>query len=257
MKITPLESNESIFSNADSLSPDFVPALLPFRENEQREIARLLEPLLNNRPARNIFVFGKAGIGKTHAVKKVIEGLAEQGLLVIYVNCGVFSESSAVMEKIALKLGLSGKADVSRLKERLSRPCVFVFDEVDRAKDDYFLYALAEEIRKSAFLLVSNKEGFLAGLDERIRSRLLPKTIEFRQYSENELRAILEERRKYAFFENTWSSEAKEIVCRETVRKGDLRFGLVLIREAGENAEKEASRLVAGKHAEKAVKEMN
>jgi cell division control protein 6 len=256
LKLTPLSSEESIFSNIDSLSPDFVPKILPFRENEQKEIALALQPLLNGVSARNLFIYGKAGMGKTHAVKRVLEELAEHGLLSIFVNCWTHAESENIIGTIAKQLNIIGDATLEKIKARLTMPCAFVFDEIDQAKSLDFLYAILEEIKVKAVVLISNKKDFIASVDERIRSRLFPEHIEFRDYKEDEIRAILAERRKYAFYEGTWHKEAVALLEEKTIERNDIRFGLALMKNSGLNAERDASRIVFRKHVEEALEKL-
>ncbi len=264
-KLSPLGEEESLFSNKDALDPDFVPPLLPFRESETREIAASLKPLLSGESGRNVVLAGKAGIGKTHAVKKAFSGLTEEGpeTLAFYVNCWTNSTGKEVFESIAAQLRIQGASALSEsalLKKIISRtgkrPIALCFDEIDQAKELGFLYSSLEEFPKKAIALISNSRGFLAGLDERIRSRLLPKEIHFKEYSAEETAEILAERKKYAFFENTWESKALELAGEKTYEKKDMRFGIRLLKLAGETAEKGASRLVKKEHVEKALQGM-
>jgi len=113
-----------------------------------------------------------------------------------------------------------------------------------------------EEVKTKAVVLISNKKEFIAEIDERIRSRLLAEEIEFREYAPEEIKAILAGRRKYAFYEETWQKEAITLLEEKTVEKGDIRFGLALMRNAGLNAEYDASRVVLKKHVEQALEKM-
>ncbi|MEM4598732.1 MAG: hypothetical protein QW400_03530 [Candidatus Diapherotrites archaeon] len=255
-KISPLGSEETLFSNIDSLEPDFVPRIIPFRENEQKAIANALEPLLSGISARNLFIYGKSGIGKTHAVLRVLDDFAELNIRSFVVNCWTMQNSELVIREIARQVGLPNENDLYKIKSRLSAPSIFVFDEIDRATDLGFLYAFAEEIKIKGIVLISNKKDFFASVDERIRSRIMPQHIEFRQYTESEISAILAERRKYAFYEGTWHRGAIELLERKTAEKGDIRFGIALMKYAGLNAEKEASRIIFEKHVASALEKV-
>lgn len=264
-KITPLGSEESIFSNIDSLEPGFLPPLMPYRENEIKEIAASLEPLLKETSGRNLLITGKAGIGKTHAVKKVLQDFLEESdnAFVFYVNCWTHSSGREVFEDLCSQLKISRPSDLTesqllnRILARLEeRPAVLCFDEIDRAGEFGFLYSSLEEFKVKSIILISNKTGFLAGLDERIRSRLLPKEIFFRGYTKEEISGILRERRKYAFFEDTWSKKAIELVEEKSFEKGDLRFAIQLLKLAGLKAEGDVSRIVREEHVKEALKEL-
>ena len=84
-----LHSNETLFKNPIALDFDYVPKVIPFRENEQRIIVNNIKPLFYKRNGRNVFIYGTPGIGKTVAVKKVLEELEEKTdeIIPIYINC--------------------------------------------------------------------------------------------------------------------------------------------------------------------------
>jgi len=264
-KLARLGEEESIFSNPDSLEPDFLPPLLPYREGESKEIAESLKPLLAGKSGRNLLIVGKAGVGKTHSVKKVLRSFQEEGgnALVFYVNCWTHSTGIEVFGEICSQLKITAAAGLaeSQLLKRIlarveGRPVVLVFDEIDRAKEFGFLYSSLEEFGARAIILISNNAGFLAMLDDRIRSRLLPKEIPFREYSKEEMGGILRERRKYAFYQDTWAKQAAELVDGRAFGKADVRYGISLLKLAGEKAEGDASRVVIEKHVEAALKEL-
>jgi len=263
--LTPLGEEESIFSNPDSLEPEFIPPLLPYRENEIIEIAETLKALISGGAKRNLLLTGKAGIGKTHAVKKVLEEFREEeNTLIFYVNCWTHPTAKEVFEEMAsqIKLPKSPESTPSSLLSRIAaraedRKIAICFDEIDKATEFGFLYSVLEKILSKEVILIANKKGFLAKLDERVRSRLLPKEIDFREYSLDEISGILKERRKFAFYESTWTHNAIEKLDSLVFSRRDIRFGLRLMRLAGEKAEKKASRTVQLDHVEEAGKELS
>ena len=265
-KLGPLGEEESIFSNPDSLEPDFIPPILPFREGELREIAETLKPLLNDQSGRNIFITGKAGIGKTHAVKKVLHDLSEENenILVFYINCWVHPTAREMSEEMfsQMKLPKTGEMSPAGMLGKIimrigERPVIVCLDEIDRAKEHGFLYSVLERFRKKSLILISNRSDFPALLDERIRSRLLAKEITFRPYSREEIAGIIRERKKYAFYEDTWSKAAIETVEEKAFEVADVRFALRALRLAGLKAESKASRTVMKEHAEEAIAELS
>ncbi len=70
-----LKDSESLFLNPDALDLDFVPKLIPHRENETKYIAECIKSLFKRRSGRNLFITGKPGIGKTVAVKHIFKDL--------------------------------------------------------------------------------------------------------------------------------------------------------------------------------------
>src|SRR3989338_1441727 len=80
---------ESIFKNEDALDLDWVPKLMPFREQQQFHIANCIKPLLQGRNGRNLFIYGAPGVGKTSATRWVLRDLEEtsENIYIIYLNC--------------------------------------------------------------------------------------------------------------------------------------------------------------------------
>jgi len=60
---------------------------------------------------------------------------------------------------------------------------VFVFDEVDKCEEFYFLYNLLGEIYKKSIVLITNNGNWLSKLEDRIKSRLVPGVLEFKSYN--------------------------------------------------------------------------
>ncbi|MCX6802054.1 MAG: AAA family ATPase [Candidatus Diapherotrites archaeon] len=263
-KLSPLGEEESLFSNPEALDTDFIPPLMPFRESEIKEIAASISQLLEGKSGRNLLITGKTGIGKTHAVKKVLSDFSEESnAFVFYVNCWTHPTGREVFEEICSQLKIQKPADASdsvllgKIIERTGSTSVAVcFDEIDRAKEQGFLYSALEEFKVKSIMLISNRGGFLATLDERIKSRLLAKEIAFRQYSRDEMDGIVRERRKYAFYEDAWEKKALDLVAEKAFEKGDVRFAVQLLKLAGLKAEEDASRIVKAEHVEKALEEV-
>ena len=78
-------------------------------------------------------------------------------------------------------------------------------------------------------------------------------TIEFKKYTPGETEDILKRRIKAAFVHNVWEEEAVNLISEKTHDIGDMRYGLFLLRETGNIAEKKASRKIKKEHAEAAV----
>ncbi len=93
-------------------------------------------------------------------------------------------------------------------------------------------------------ILITNDPNFIAKLDTRIRSRLLPDLIEFKPYNLNETESILKQRTEYAFSPNSLDKEAFDLVVKKAFEIGDLRTGLFLLKQAGEVAENKSSKKI-------------
>ncbi|HLD86560.1 MAG TPA: hypothetical protein VJB12_00695, partial [Candidatus Nanoarchaeia archaeon] len=128
-----------------------------------------------------------------------------------------------------------------------------VFDEIDKVEDFDFLYNIIEEVYKKSIILVTNYKEWITSLDERIRSRLLPEMIEFREYSLAETRGILEDRMNVAFFPGVWDADAFDAIVDKTAQVRDIRTGIHLMKEAGVLAESKSSKKITRRFADEAI----
>ncbi|MBU1854821.1 MAG: AAA family ATPase, partial [Nanoarchaeota archaeon] len=208
-----LGHGESLIRNENALDYDFIPKLLPHREQEQKQIAFAIKPLLEKRNGRNLFMFGKPGVGKTVSAKHVLKEMEDKydDVYSVYVNCWQQNTSYKVAVAICGQLGFKfvQNKNTTELFGVIARivndaSAVFVFDEVDKVEDVDFLYHLLEQIYRKTLLLITNYGGWLTNLDERVRSRLTPEQIDFKQYSPQEIKSILADRLGYAFPDGVW-----------------------------------------------------
>ena len=100
-----------IFKNVSILSPHYVPHELPHRENEIRNVTKIIAPVLRNEKPSNLFIYGKTGTGKTVAVRYVMRKFMEfiqdpeknsVGVIgkVVYMNCKVYNSKYQVLIRI-------------------------------------------------------------------------------------------------------------------------------------------------------------
>ena len=131
-----LGSGESLFKNEFALDFSFMPKIMLFRETQQRQVAAAIAPLFQNRNGRNIIIYGKPGIGKTLACKKVTEEVEEKtdDIIPIYVNCWQKNTSYKIVlelcERINYKFTHNKKTDelFEVVKRMLAKKAVvFIF----------------------------------------------------------------------------------------------------------------------------------
>ncbi|MBN2112143.1 AAA family ATPase [Candidatus Woesearchaeota archaeon] len=260
-----LKEGESLFKNLDALDFEFVPKLLPYRENQQHYIAGCIKPLLQGRNGKNLFIFGAPGIGKTAAIKWVLRDLEEHSddVVPVYINCWQKNTTYKIVVEMCGLVGYKFTQNKKTeelfriVKERLNKKAVvFAFDEIDKVEDFDFLYSILEEIYKKTVLLITNYREKLDELDERIRSRLLPEILEFPQYNRDETAGILKERMKLSFVSGVWEKDAFDLVAEKTADIKDIRCGLYLMRAAGMIAEDNEMRKIMLAHAKSAIQKL-
>jgi archaeal cell division control protein 6 len=261
-----LRADQTLIKNDDALSYEFLPKLLPFRESEQKYLATCIKPLFNNRSGRNLLIHGPPGIGKTAATKHVLRDLEEEtdDIEVIFVNCWQKNTTYKVLLEICDLIGYrftQNKKTTELFKVIASiinkKSAVFVFDEIDKAEDLDFLYYVLEEIHKKAVFLITNYKTWMLELDERIKSRLVPELLEFKQYNKEETKQILQERLRYAFYDGVWSDDSFKLIYEKAYEAKDIRTGLFLLRESALIAEDSSSKKISEEHVKKALRKID
>jgi len=261
----------NVFKNGEVLSPEYLPEILPHRENQVKAVADNLLPAARNRKPQNTFIFGPPGIGKTACVKFVFREFEEySGVKTVYLNCWRFNTATAVLSEIALGLGLfvqrhgwSKDEIVARLVEGIKKSgkgLIVCLDEVDQLifKDQSVLYDLLRinqyVSNPIGLVFISNNPHVFAKVEPRIRSSLAIEEIEFKPYNLQEMKDILEERVKHAF--TAVESGVVLLAANRAVQLGgDVRIGLECLLKAGRLAERENESMVMVKHVKEVLKE--
>ena len=261
-----LKSTETLFKNPVVLDYDYVPKLIPYREQQQRFIAECLRPLVQERNGKNLLLHGPSGNGKTVACKNLFQELEEESdnIDILYINCWQKNTSFKIMSEIADQLGFKFTQNLKTddlfklIKLKLNKgSAVFCFDEADKIDDFDFLYMLLEEIYRKSVILITNYHDWLINLDPRIKSRLTPDTLEFKSYTKTEIEGILRERLKFAYFEDVWDEAAFELIVQKTTDIADIRSGMYLLKEAGLSAESSSRKKITLDDAKKAIQKLD
>jgi len=270
-----------IFKDRDKLTPDYVPEHLPFRDEQIRRIASALSQALRGSRPNNLFVYGLTGTGKTAAVKLVIRGLSEKArelrvpVYTAYVNCRQrdtgYRVLADIMESLGGKVPFTGLS-IAELQKRLHKRIeslggrvIIVLDEIDflvKKQGDDILYKLIrmnEELTGSSVSIIgiTNDLNLIEMMDPRVKSSLGEEEIVFPPYDALQLRSILEERAKLAFYDNILDGDVIPLCAALAAREhGDARKALDLLRMAGELAERSGKDRVTRKDVEAARGEL-
>ncbi len=247
----------AIFRNRNALLPEYAPAELLHRDVLLREIADALRPALHHSKPQNIFLHGPTGTGKTSSIKHVFSELKDYGnkLVCIYVNCWEHPSKQSVLAVIAEHLketlprrGLADDEIFHRVIERLKydkKAAIIAFDEVDRLmhkSESEILYNLsrAGENYGVNFGVIgaTNAPEIFYSLDERIRSSLGFREIEFPRYAPAQLKDILHERAREALKPGS-CGEAVVALCAAhgAKNKGDARIAIETLLQAAIKAD--------------------
>jgi cell division control protein 6 len=91
-------------------------------------------------------------------------------------------------------------------------------------------------------------------LDIRVTSVFSPTEVYFPPYSVTETFQILKERVLQGLYPGVLSDKNLDLIVDHTLRSGDMRVGIDMIKRAGLNAEKEAMREISEEHIHEAYK---
>ena len=268
-----------IFKNKSVLQMDYQPKDIVYRDEQIKQIASVLAPVLRGEKPSNLFLYGKTGTGKTLSIKFVKDSLMKRvggdfKLRIEYLNCKLKKVSDTeyrILAELIKKLG--GEVPVTGLPTETiynrfidlidseKQLIVLILDEIDytiKKISDDFLYNLTRinsELSKTQICVVgiSNDLTFLDNIDPRVRSSLSEEEVIFPPYNALQLREILKKRSDEVFKDNILHDGVIEKCAAFAAREhGDARRALDLLRIAGELAERYGSKNIVLKHIDEA-----
>jgi cell division control protein 6 len=272
-------SNELFRGNREILRESYIPARLPHREHQIRQVAEVLAPALKGDIPSNLLIYGKIGTGKTAVVAQVRQDIQRRTdlsahITFVTVNCGnidtpysllqTMGNTFAPRESDRVPTGWSldrVQTTMRQLMDVKGGTIILILDEIDRlvAKSgDGVLYTLSQlntELEEARLVIVgiSNDLKFTNNLDARVRSRLNEEKILFPPYDATQLQDILRDRAKEVFRDNVLDAGVIErCAAYAALENGDARRALALLRLAAEMAERDRAKRITSDHVVKA-----
>ena len=105
----------NIFKEKSAIQSDYDPGTLLHRDDQIKQLALILAPVLRGNLSSNLFLYGKTGTGKTISIKfvskellKHIEGNSDFKLNIIYLNCKLKKVSDTeyrILAELIRKMG--------------------------------------------------------------------------------------------------------------------------------------------------------
>jgi cell division control protein 6 len=268
MKKNLLMWDETLFRDPEVFEIDHVPEQFNHRDTQIRELAFQVKPGMRGARPLNTICRGLPGTGKTTTVKMLFAEIEEatKKLVPVYINCQIDNTRFAIFSQIYRRVtghppppsGTSFKQVFDAIAKVLQREEQVLLVALDDA--NYLLYE--NEINQVLYPLLRSHEaypGVRTGVvaivsdmsvtlqnevDARVASVFRPTEIYFPPYSEEEVHGILEERVLQGLYPNVLRPDMLDLVVEQTMKSGDLRVGIDLLKRAALNAEREARRSV-------------
>jgi cell division control protein 6 len=266
--------DETIFKDREVLEFDHLPEHFAHRESQMEALKFCVRPAFAGGRPVSALCLGPPGTGKTTAVVKLFSEIEAHSSKVVpvHVNCQMDHTRHAIFLRIYSKLlghspptsGVSFKRVLERIAKSMAkenRVLVVALDDVN------YLFPEREVDRVLYTLLRAHETfpGFRAGViailsepalnyvfDPRVGSVFQAEEVSFPLYSIGEIRDILERRAQLGFYPGVVSEEILDLVSDLTERAGDLRVGIDLLKRAGMEAERSASRTISKEDVDRA-----
>jgi archaeal cell division control protein 6 len=268
MKKDLLMWDETLFRDPEVFEIDYVPEQFNYRDDQIKELAFQIRPAIRGGRPLNTVCRGLPGTGKTTCVKKLFEEITAttKKVLPVYINCQIDNTKFAIFSQIYRKLsghlpppsGTSFKTIFDAIARMLLKEEIILLICLEDA--NYLLYE--NEINNVLYPLLRSYESFEGtrigvililsdmdvdlsrSIDARVSSVLCPTDIYFPPYSEEEVRTIINERVMQGFYPGVISTDMINLVVSQTLKGGDLRVGIDLLKRAALSAERKAKRAI-------------
>ncbi len=269
MKKNLLMWDQTLFKDIEVFDIDYVPEQFEYRDEQIQELAYAVRPALAGGRVLNTVCRGVPGTGKTTSVKKLfeeIEGTTKK-IIPIHINCQIDGSEYAIFSRIYTRLtknrqpptGTSFKMLFDMIAKYIENESVIPLICLDDANYLVYdkelnrvLYPLLrsheayENVRIGVIVIISDPDVDLeAALDARVSSVFRPQIIHFAPYTASEVAGILSQRVVQGLYPNVLGGELFDRIVDRTMRCGDIRIGLDLIKRSVMNAEKSARMTVS------------
>lgn len=254
--------DDSVFADKGALDPLAEPDEIIARDEQERELATILNGVNEGYLPPTVSIHGPPGTGKTLTTRRTCEEFAArcEKFAVEYVNLKECRTLFSAANEIHFELtgerkksykGLDGVFEgIWIALEEYPEYTVLILDEIDQIQhdsnydpSDFFYRLLRGEgklkrgITLSAWLLSNRLIEIDLRLDSRVESAMGNEEVFFGPYGVDELVHILLPYLERAYTEESYVPEAVQHGIKQAaIRWGDARKGLTLFRTAGEVA---------------------
>lgn len=283
---------DGIFANKQLLRIGYVPDdedRIVGRDAEIEAVADEVGVVVNDQPPNNLGIYGKTGTGKSlvarHVTQRAERTAKARGVNVatVYIDCSDATTKTKAAKAISRSLDREYNLDLNIPRRGIGADdyldylwydilpnfnhAIVILDEVDNldevksddAEEEGILNTLsrAEENQFTdcnlGVVTISNKVRYKDKLSQRVESSFHQKDLVFKPYNAGQIKEILENRRD-AFHEGVITQGTIEKCSALSAQEhGDARKAIVVLKAAGETAEREGAAHVTEDHVEGAA----
>ncbi|MEM2897048.1 MAG: hypothetical protein QXG01_05710 [Candidatus Bathyarchaeia archaeon] len=262
-----MEKKSEIFLNENSLSPNYLPPKLPYRDQEYNFLKNIFKVDFYWQSA---LILGGLGFGKTSLSNLVGLELSKESSKLRYIPIPCL-ECRNSFYQLLLRMIRSFIPNfppkghsTSELTEHLIRASkiskssiIVLVDDLEFLIDKNLrsVYSLArlresiiDEKIKMYFIYTLGDENFLKELNKEYIGFIKKNIVKLRKYSKEELREILTYRASLAFRRNRVEPEAIELIAQLASKTGNLAYAIETLWRAGKCAEYEKEKKLIAEH---------
>jgi Cdc6-like AAA superfamily ATPase len=218
------------------------------RNADLKLMARYLTDVFKSGQARNLFIWGPPGTGKTVCARYLLQQIrthAEETnapIAVACVNAGKTRNPYYTLLEIVKQLGVTAPDagwQMNRLKAAFEgvlrdKSVVIMIDEVEAVifkEREPLVYYLSRQ-PKTTLILISNDMDDMVKLPERTLSTLQPVIMRMEPYTNEEIKQILKQRIQHACKPNAIPEKLLTMIAKTASEGGDIRFGFHVLLTA-------------------------
>jgi len=273
----------SLFKDESKLDINYIPSHLPHRETELNLLNQFFRFAVETpgKMTQRILVVGKVGSGKTVVTQLFGQNITREAqkrginLHYVHVNCRECKGSLfMIIQRVVLKFhpnyprrGYSAQELLQTLMQVLDDQkahLILTLDELDaliqnEGSDSLYTLTRVQEdrqipVQRLSIIGIVRDTALLSTLDASTKSTLQRNIIKLDEYSQQQLRDILNDRAANAFRDNTVPPQSIDLIAElATLENGDARYAIELMWRAGKYADAQNAHELQPEHIRKAA----
>ena len=250
-----MNNDDSVFKNQEIFNIDYFPEIIQCRDNELKSILINIKPLLTNNNVLNTIIMGNTSTGKTTVIKHALMEIEQfTDIKTCYLNCNIqntarkcYFQIFRVLFGFAPQNNIGTEIIQEEIMEKLEEESfILVIDDLNYLPKGDSNKLINELLRANEFyhlnmavIIIVNNRLFKYSLEKNAQSVLQCNEIEFKDYTIEEMYAILKYRCDLGFKKGVITDEQIMKISETAVNYTSLRWGLLTLNLLGQKIESE------------------